>query len=91
MAKFYFTYGCGDEQPYVGGWTEVDAPSETAAISAFRAYHPSRADGFVNCAGIYTEAAFAKSKMGRTGENFGVGCREQITLCREEVRHEQAE
>ena len=28
MARFYFTYGT-DGQPFVGGWTEVDARTVT--------------------------------------------------------------
>ena len=85
MSKFYFTYGCGDNQPFVGGWTEVEAPDFDAAISAFRAYHPDRTQGLVDCGGIYPEAEFARTKMGRDGNNFGVGCREVITMSRELV------
>lgn len=32
MARFYFTYGT-DGQPFVGGWTEVEAPNYGAAWS----------------------------------------------------------
>ena len=39
MPKFYFTYGA-EGQPFVGGWTEVEAPDGHAACAAFRAYHP---------------------------------------------------
>lgn len=86
MDRFYFTYGQDERQPFIGGWTEVEAPDMDAAIAAFRVYHPDRDDaGFVNCAGIYPEAEFARTKMGRDGNNFGVGCREVITLSRELV------
>ena len=33
MPKFYFTYGT-DGQPFVGGWTEVEAPDRRAACSS---------------------------------------------------------
>ena len=86
MSKFIFTYGCGDEnQPYVGGWTEVNAPSEAAAITAFRIIHPDKTKGIFACSMIYSEAAFLNTKMGKTGKNFGVGCREVINLSRELV------
>jgi len=80
MAKFYFTYGNDERMPFIGGWTSVEAPDFDAAVGAFRAYHPDRTPGLVNCAGIYPEAEFINSKMGKTGENFGVGCREVINL-----------
>lgn len=31
MPKFYFTYGT-DGQPFVGGWTEVDALTATQPV-----------------------------------------------------------
>ena len=34
--KYYFTYGT-DGQPFVGGWTEVEAPNADIACAAFRA------------------------------------------------------
>lgn len=54
MAKFYFTYGT-DGQPFFGGWTEVEAPDAHAACAAFRAYHPDKTEGLVNCSSIYDE------------------------------------
>ena len=83
MARFYFTYGSdSSSQPYNGGWTEVEADDEDMAREAFCLVHP-RKDGFIPCCSIYSEAQFAVSKMAKTGENFGVGCRERITLTRE--------
>ena len=83
MTKFIFTYSL-EGQPFVGGWTEVNAPSEELAIKAFQLIHPNK-DGFLNCGGVYSEAAFANTSMGKVGENFGAGCREIINLSHELV------
>ena len=83
MRKFYFTYGTGG-QPFVGGWTEVEAPNYGAAIVAFRAYHPDKTKGIVNCASVYDEERFRMTEMYRTG-NFNRRCHEIITLRREAV------
>ena len=80
--RFYFTYGTGG-QPFTGGWTEVEAPTRAAACMAFRAYHPDRIEGIVNCASIYSEEQFRQTEMYRIG-NFGCRCQETITLRREE-------
>lgn len=83
MRKFYFTYGT-EGQPYVGGWTEVEAPNYGAAVAVFRAYHPDKTEGLVNCSSIYDEDYFAKTDMHQEG-NFGYRCHEVITLKRTEV------
>ena len=44
MRTFYFTYGSSG-QPFIGGWTEVNAPNYGAACAAFRAYHPDKTEG----------------------------------------------
>ena len=62
MAKFYFTYGT-DGQPFFGGWTEVEAPDAHAACAAFRAYHPDKTEGLVNCSSIYDEEKFKLTEM----------------------------
>ncbi|MBO6266805.1 MAG: hypothetical protein J6M06_01090 [Synergistaceae bacterium] len=81
MDRFFFTYGQDERQPFIGGWTEIEAPDMDAAIAVFRVYHPDRDDaGFVNCAGIYPEAEFIKTRISREGSNFGVACREVIKL-----------
>ena len=64
MAKFYFTYGT-DGQPFFGGWTEVEAPDAHAACAAFRAYHPDKTEGLVNCSSIYDEEKFKLTGMYR--------------------------
>lgn len=80
MPKFYFTYGT-EGQPFVGGWTEVDAPDDRAACAAFRAYHPDKTDGLLNCSSMYDEAHFKLTEMCRSG-NFGFRCHERIQLTR---------
>ena len=76
--KFYFTYGT-DGYPYVGGWTEVDAPDGHAACAAFRAYHPDKIEGLLNCASVYNEDDFQQTEMCQDG-NFGSQCHEVICL-----------
>lgn len=55
--KFYFTYGT-DGQPFVGGWTEVEAPTARAAAFAFRTFHPDKTEGLLNCSDMYPQAVF---------------------------------
>ena len=81
MAKFYFTYGT-DGFPYYGGWTEIEAPNVYAATSAFRAYHPDRYVGLLNCSDYYTEREFEKTGMNGPEGNFGNHCHERITITR---------
>lgn len=78
MGKYFFTYGT-EGQPYNGGWTVVEAPDQRAAALAFRAFHPDRTDGLLNCSSIYDEEHFTKTRMAVEG-NFGAFCREIITL-----------
>lgn len=85
MKKFYFTYGT-DGQPFVGGWTEVEAPNYGAACLAFRAFHPDKTEGLLNCSSVYDEENFRKTGMYRDG-NFHARCHEVITLRREAVHN----
>lgn len=80
MPTFYFTYGT-DGQPFVGGWTEVEAPDGHAACAAFRAYHPDKTEGLLNCSSVYNEEDFKKTSMW-SDSNFGRRCHERITLTR---------
>ena len=80
MPKFYFTYGA-EGQPFVGGWTEVEAPDGHAACAAFRAYHPDKTEGLLNCYGVYDEAHFKLTEMYRR-DNFGFRCHEFIQITR---------
>lgn len=83
MAKFYFTYGL-EGQPFVGGWTEIIAPNCDIACDLFRAFHPDKIEGILNCAFWYTEENWQKTKMCKMGHNFGAKCHERIMVTREE-------
>ena len=78
LKKYYYTYGT-ENQPYRGGWTEVEAPSAFIASAVFRLIHPDNEDGLMNCAGMYTEENFKQTNMYVNG-NFGAKCYEKITL-----------
>ena len=80
LEKFYFTYGSDDVQPYCGGWTEVWAPNYQMACQAFRVVHPDLIPNVLNCASSYTAKEFEETKMFGPGGNFGLRCRETITL-----------
>ena len=76
--NYYFTYGSGDDMPFKGGWTVIQAPNINAAAAIFKAYHPNPDDSeILNCADYYTEEAFMRTKMSRGG-NFGKMCVEMI-------------
>lgn len=80
MGNFYFTCGCGDDMPFRGGWTVIQAPNIKAAARIFEAYHPNPDDSeILNCSDYYTEEAFMRTRMSREG-NFGSFCHEMI-LC----------
>lgn len=82
MPKFYFTYG-SEGQPFFGGWTEVEAPDRHAACAVFRAFHPDKTEGLLNCCSVYDEADFKRTSMYGPDGNFGYRCHETITLRRE--------
>ncbi len=86
MPKYYFTYGKSGRHPYTGGWTEIEAPDEKTARSLFQAYHPNRPErgGQLDCAGVYTEEAFAASSMSGPHGNWEAFCQEIILVHREE-------
>lgn len=79
MEKFVFTYGT-EGQPFVGGWTEVIAPDRQAACAAFRAVHPDKTEGLLNCSSVYSEAEFKRTVMAGPKGNFGARCHETIIL-----------
>lgn len=79
--RFFFTYGISPSYPFRGGWTEVEAPSYSAARALFRIYHPDKTEGLLNCADIYTEESMMTSDMWRT-DNLGSRCHERITVTR---------
>lgn len=78
MSKFYFTYGTAESFPYKGGWTEVIADDIRQAQALFRAVHPDRTPGIMNCAFFYTEEMFSKTDMFKNNDNRGYSCREII-------------
>lgn len=82
MPKFYFTYGT-EGQPFFGGWTEVEAPDFNSACDAFRAFHPDKTPGLLNCCSVYEEENFKRTSMYGQAGNFGRRCMETITLQRE--------
>lgn len=82
MNKFFFTYGSGEEYPFVGGWTEIIAPDMKTACDAFRIFHPDKISGFLNCASVYPEEAFLNTSMSGPNGNFGRYCHEVITINR---------
>lgn len=83
MPNFYFTYSL-EGQPFVGGWTLINAPNEEVARSIFRSFHPDRNEGILNCAYVYSEERFQKTKMFKNG-NFGKALRERIIVTREVI------
>lgn len=75
--KFYFTYG-SDGHPFFGGWTEVEASDVHVACRLFRAVHPDKISGIMNCSCCYSQEQFDATGMGET-ENFDQFCHERIT------------
>lgn len=81
MEKFYFTYGV-EGHPFYGGWTEIEAPNMNAACALFRALHPDKTEGLLNCCSVYTEEMFRRTAMNGPDGNFGFRCHERITVTR---------
>ena len=81
MGKFIFTWGASPYFAYQNGWTEVIAPDRSMAVKAFEIFHPKRPGSrYVNCAMIFSEREWECTQMAVTGENFGRGCWERITV-----------
>ena len=77
--KFYFTYG-STGMPYDSGWTIIEAPDKQTACGIFRAFHPDKIKGVLNCAFVYSEDEFHDTTMsGPNGSNFGRQTCEVIT------------
>lgn len=77
MPKFYFTYGSDEKFPFQNGWTEVHAENMGQAESFFRAAHPDKTPGILNCSWVYTQEKFEETDCFKKG-NFGAGCHEVI-------------
>lgn len=80
MERFYFTYGT-EGQPFRGGWTVIWAPDRKTACALFRAVHPDKTEGVLNCSSVYSEEEFEKTNMYHLG-NFGARCHEVIEVTR---------
>lgn len=73
LQKFYFTFGRDPLYPYQGGWVEVIAENMQQAKAIFMGLYPNRPDsGCLNCAFVYTEERFSKTRM--VNGNMGAGC-----------------
>lgn len=79
MDTFYFTYGL-EGQPFIGGWTEIDAQDMETAVKAFRAFHPDKIEGILNCSSVYTKEQFNGTIMQGERGNFGRRCVEKIKI-----------
>ena len=78
MEKFYFTYGQSESFPFQDGWTEVYAENMGQAQALFRAVHPDKIPGILNCSFTYTEKQFEKGDIYKKGHNYGKACHEVI-------------
>lgn len=79
---YYFTYGSDKAEsghPYEGGWSVVEAPSMGAAAEIFRAIHPDKHPGRLNCCSVYSSDVWGETIMAQKGSSFGRGCHEKIT------------
>ena len=68
----------------------VEAPDRSGAEAAFRAYHPDKMKGFLNCSSVYDEALFQSTIMAAEG-NLGARCHEIIRLSREVLTTESGD
>ena len=87
--RYFFTYGT-EGHPYHGGWTEIEAPDIHVACALFRAYHPDKTEGLLNCSSVYTEDAFNKTEMAGPDGNFGMFCHEKITVRRKTAERKES-
>ena len=59
MVSIYFTYGSAEYYPYDRGqYVKAVGTDRHDAIRKYRAKHPDRIKGIVNCADYYTEEQF---------------------------------
>ena len=75
--NFYFTFGTDEDQSFYGGWVKIIAEDKDQAYEKFRKCFPDREQGTLNCAFVYTEDEFKKTKMPIRG-NYGFKCHEII-------------
>ena len=74
--NFYFTFGSDETFPFKGGWVVVKASSFEEAVEKFKKRY-GHENGPVNCAFIYPEDEFKKTKMYSLG-NLGYFCHDVI-------------
>ena len=78
---YYFTYATSHSFPFLGGWTEIEAPSKDAAIQLFNHLHPNKKHpDTVNCSFIYDEEEWKTTAMYKTNSNCGYGCHEHFVV-----------
>lgn len=82
--EFYFTFSKDGKQPYNGGWVIVEADSEANAREIFHMVFGRGESGYLNCAMVYSEEEFNKTRMWKDG-NFGYYCHERIKVERRPV------
>ena len=81
---YRYTYGRDVEYPFIGGWTEIEAPSRELADALFMALHPARkGSNLLNCANVYNEKEWQQTIMCRDNENFGFSCHERYKITQE--------
>ena len=78
METYYFTFGTDPKFPFERGWVEVQAFDELNARRIFSLYFPSRKDGCLNCAFVYSENSFKKTGMYQG--KYGDKCHARIRL-----------
>ena len=80
VKNFYFTYGnVGSGMPFAGGWTVVRAVDMAQAYKFFRAAHPDKTPGIINCSWIYDEDSFNATGMAVEG-NYGAFEHERLGI-----------
>lgn len=79
MNNYYFTYGSDDNYPFHGGWTRITTDTIGRACAIFKAIHPCKTDGLLNCAFYYKEDEFKSTDMYSDG-NLGAYEHEHITV-----------
>lgn len=79
MSKYYFTFG-SEGQPYKGGWLIIEADNIMIAMGIYRAIYPNKDGDILNCADVYTESEFKRTRMYKNNDNLGSACHCEISL-----------
>lgn len=78
---YYFTYANNKDFPFIGGWTEIEAPSKDVAIQLFNYLHPNtKHPDIVNCSFIYDANEFKNTIMYKYNTNMGHACWEHYEI-----------